>query len=52
MGNTEIIKGNKMDTTAKRAGLEPVTWQLLLIPKRTDPFNYSPVYANSSLDKA
>lgn len=28
----EVIKGNKMVATAKTAGLEPVTWQLTLIP--------------------
>ena len=28
----EVIKGNKMVATAETAGLEPVTWQLTLIP--------------------
>ena len=27
-GNAEVIKENKADATAKRAALEPVTWQL------------------------
>ncbi|TEA29960.1 hypothetical protein DBR06_SOUSAS11010030, partial [Sousa chinensis] len=52
-GNMEVIKGNnKVDTTAKRACPEPVTWQLSLIPKRPDPSNYSPVYTKEKLDTA
>ena len=52
-GNTEVIKGNsKADATAKRAVLEPVTGQLLLIPKRPDLSNYFPVYTKEELDKA
>ena len=52
-GNAEVIKGNnKADTTTKRAALEPVTWQLLLIPQRPDPSNYSPIYTKEELDKA
>ena len=30
-GGAEVIKGNKADATAKRAALEPLTWQLPLI---------------------
>lgn len=49
----EVKKGNnEADAAAKRAVLEPVTWQLPLMPKRTDLSNYSPLYTNEELDKA
>ena len=51
--DAEVIKGNnKEDTTAKRVALEPLTWQLPLIPRRPDPSNYSPIYTKEELDKA
>lgn len=44
-GDAEVMKkNNKANTAAKRAALEPVTWQQPLIPQRPDPSNYSPTY--------
>ena len=52
-GDAEVIKGNdKVDATAKRTALEPVAWQLPLIPRRPDPSNYSPTYTKEEIDKA
>ena len=41
-----------MDTTAKRVALEPVIWQLLLMPWRPVSSNYSPIYTKEELDKS
>ena len=44
-GDAEVMKkNNKANTAAKRAALEPVTWQQPLIPQRPDPSSYSPTY--------
>ena len=53
-GQTEVINmgNNEAYGVSKRAALEPVTWQLPLIPKRTDLSNYSPVCTNEEIDKA
>ena len=51
--DSELIKGNnKEDTTAQRAALEPVTWQLPLLPQVPDSFNYSPIHTKEKLNKA
>ena len=50
--DAEVIKGNnKVDETAERVALEPVTWQLPLIPRRPNPVTYSPIYTKVELDK-
>lgn len=42
--SAEVMKrNNKADGIAKRVVLEPVTQQPSLIPRRPDPFNYSPI---------
>lgn len=51
-GDKEVIKGNKAHTTAGRAVLGPVTWQLPLITSRPDPSDHSHVYTKEKLDKA
>lgn len=51
-GDKKVIKGNKARTTARRAVLGPVTWQLPLITSRPDPSNHSHVYTKEKLDKA
>ena len=52
-GDAEVIKGNnKVDATAKRVALEPVTWSLPLKPQKLNPSNYSLIYTKEKLDKA
>ena len=51
-GTAEVTKENKADTTAKKVALEPGDWQLLLIPRSPEPYNYLPIYEKEKLDKA
>lgn len=51
-GDSELIKGNKGDRTAQRVALEPITWQLPLLPQVPDSSNYSPFHTKEKLDKA
>ena len=46
MGFRDKKEKHKVDTTAKRVALEPVTWQLPLI--KPDPSNYSSTYTKKN----
>jgi len=51
--DSELIQGsNKEDITAQRAALEPVTWQLPLLPQVPDSFNYPPIHTKEKLNEA
>ena len=51
-GTTEVTKENKADAIAKKAALEPGNWQLLLLPRSPEPYNYLPIYKKEKLDKS